>query len=100
MEEHAGQQKTGLHKSQERWEDLVVHFPGSLSRAQRTATLRDAMMTRTAPVQGSGKQGGASSGSGSKPEWRSFNDKFLGLVRLHPLELGARAAISAKVCMT
>ena len=46
------------------------------------------MLTRTAPVQGSGKQGGASSGSGSKPEWRSFNDKFLGLVRLHPLILG------------
>ena len=46
------------------------------------------MLTRTAPAQGSGKQGGgASSGSGSKPEWRSFNDKFLGLVRLRPLQL-------------
>ena len=50
------------------------------------ALARAAMLMRTARAQGSGKQGGgASSGSGSKPEWRSFNDKFLGLVRLHPL---------------
>lgn len=50
------------------------------------ALARAAMLMRTARAQGSGKQGGgASSGSGSKPEWRSFNDRFLGLVRLHPL---------------
>ena len=48
-----------------------------------------ALLTRTAHAQGSGKQGGASSGSGSKPEWRSFNDKFLGLVRPHSLHHGS-----------
>ena len=41
------------------------------------------MLTRTAHAQGSWKQGGASFGSGSKDEWRSFNNKFLGLVRLN-----------------
>lgn len=32
-------------------------------------------------IQGSGKQGGTSSGGGSNAEWRSFNDKFLGQVQ-------------------
>ena len=31
-------------------------------------------------MQGSGREGGPSSGSGNESEWRSFNDKFLGQV--------------------
>ena len=39
-------------------------------------------------MQGSWKQGGASFGSGSEDEWRSFNDKYLGLVRLYSVHHG------------
>ena len=82
LEEHAGQQEAGLRLSRQRREASVTWSWGADGCLL-------AMLTWTAHAQGSGKQGGASSGSGSQAEWRSFNDKFLCLVRLHSLHHGS-----------